>query len=95
MSPINIFKRCRKYKVESVWHCPEFLFIIFGLIIIAAIITTSALANSYGGPEAVIIISPITTAILIIIAYSIIKSFNPGNMKSGLIHSPSISIKES
>ena len=89
MSPINIFKRCRKYKVESVWHCPEFLFIIFGLIIIAAIITTSALANSYGGPEAVIIISPIITAVLIIIAYSIIKSFehlaSASEMKSEFI----------
>lgn len=74
-SHLNIFNRCSKYYVKSIWQCPEFLFFIFGIIIISAIIITNFLAKTYAGPELAAVLSIIITIPLIIIAYSITKSF--------------------
>jgi len=104
INKINIFNRCKKYGVLSVWQCPEFLFFIFGLVIIVAIVITNILAEKYAGPELAALLSMAITVLLLIIAYSIIKSFEylamTSEMKSEFIRimshelrTPLISIK--
>lgn len=104
INKINIFNRCKKYGVLTVWQCPEFLFFIFGLVIIAAIIITNILAEEYAGPELAALLSIIITVPLLIISYSVIKSFEylamTSEMKSEFIRimshelrAPLISIK--
>src|SRR3989344_1347900 len=75
LSFLNISNRCRGYGVRTIWQCPEFLFLIFGFIIIAAIFLTNNLAKHYAGPELAALLSLAVTIPLIIIAYSVIKSF--------------------
>lgn len=72
---LTLFNRCKKYNVKSIWQCPEFLFFIFGIIIIAAIIITNFLASAYAGPELAAILAIVVTIPLLIIAYSVTKSF--------------------
>lgn len=75
MKNLYFFDRCKRYNVKSVWQCPEFLFFIFGIIIITAILTTNFLARAYAGPELASILAIIITIPLLIIAYSVTKSF--------------------
>lgn len=101
---INIFKKCNKHYAGNLWQCPEFLFLIFGFIIIAAIIITNILARNYAGPELAAILSIAITIPLLIISFSITKSFEylaqASEMKSEFIkimshqlRAPLVSIK--
>lgn len=72
---LNIFKRGEEFKGLSTWQSPDFLFFIFGLVIIAAIFITNILAKSYAGPELAALLSTLITIPLVIIAYSVVKSF--------------------
>lgn len=69
------FNKCKRYNIKSIWQCPEFLFFIFGIIIIIAIIITNFLARAYAGPELAAILAISITVPLLIIAYSVTKSF--------------------
>lgn len=69
------FNRCKRYNIKSIWQCPEFLFFIFGIIIIIAIIITNFLARAYAGPELAAILAISITVPLLIISYSVTKSF--------------------
>ncbi len=102
--PLNISNRCRKYKLESIWQCPDFLFVIFGIIIICAIIAVSFVSYIYTNPEITAIVTPLIVPPLLIIAYSITRSFEylaaASEMKSEFIsimshqlRSPLVSIK--
>lgn len=75
MKNLHFLNRCKRYNIKSVWQCPEFLFFIFGIIIIIAILTTNFLARAYAGPELAAILAIIITIPLLIIAYSVTKSF--------------------
>ncbi len=72
---LNFVKQCKKYNL-SLWDCPQFLTILFGLVTIAAMIGTYIIGNRIiNQPEVVALIITVTTGILMIIGYSIIKSF--------------------
>jgi len=72
---LNPLSRCRKYEI-SVFQCPEFLFVLMGLIIIASIIISYfILSKRIKDPETVILTILSITAFLIIIDYIITRSF--------------------
>lgn len=72
---LNIYAQCRRYGL-SLWQCPQFLFLIMGLIIIVAIFTAYAIGTQYvGDPELVALIILFITAILFVIAVVITQSF--------------------
>lgn len=72
---LNIIAQCRKYRL-SIWQCPQFLFLVMGIIIIGAGFSAYAIGNRYvAEPEMVaLIVIGITTA-LFILAFAIIQGF--------------------
>ena len=72
---LNIVAQCRKYGL-SVWQCPQFLFLIMGLVITISTLTAYAIGTRYiEEPRMVALIVLLTTAILFIIAVIITDSF--------------------
>ncbi len=71
---LNIVKKCRDYGV-GLWQCPTFLFIIMGVIIIGSMLITYFVALIFVEPEIVIGLIVAETIILLIISFSIVKSF--------------------
>lgn len=72
---LNFVKQCRKYNL-TLWECPQFLTILFGLVTIVAMISTYIIGNRIiSDPEVVALIIIVLTAVLMVIGYLIIKSF--------------------
>ncbi len=75
ISYINPVYTCRKYGVRP-WQCPQFLFLVMGLLIIAVIIATWLIATSkVQNPFLVDMIVLTAGAILLIISFIITNSF--------------------
>lgn len=74
-SQLNIVSNCKKYKV-SLWQCPQFLFLIMGLIIIFTSIGIYLIGNRYvEQPQFVALIVLVISAVLFVISSIIIQSF--------------------
>ena len=75
LAQLNIIAQCKRYGF-SLWQCPQFLFLIMGIIIGIAAITSYAIATRYiADPQlAALMVFSITT-ILFIIANIITRSF--------------------
>ena len=74
-SQLNFPAQCRKYRIP-LRQCPQFLFLIMGLIIIFSSLVSYALGMRYiKDPEIVILIVLFITAVLLIIANVISQSF--------------------
>ena len=71
---LNIFGQCKEYGV-SVWQCPQFLFVLMGLIIIISILVTNAVAKEFADDYIVALIVLGLTAILFVIGNIIVNSF--------------------
>ena len=72
---LNISARCRRYSL-SIWQCPQFLFLIMGIIIIITALILYFIGTHYFiNPEIVALIVLSITAILFIIAYTITSGF--------------------
>ena len=72
---LNIVAQCRKYGL-SVWQCPQFLFLIMGLVITISALTAYAIGTRYvEDPRMVALIVLLTAAILFIVAVIITNSF--------------------
>ena len=75
LSQLNILAQCKMYGL-SLWQCPQFLFLIMGIIIIGSTLTAYAIGTRYiEEPELVALIILLITAILFIIAAIITRSF--------------------
>lgn len=74
-SEFNVIRQCQRYRL-SLWQCPSFLFIIMGLIIISAMAATYFIARLYTGPEIIILLEALITAILFIVGHLIIRGFD-------------------
>ena len=76
LSQLNVFNQCQKYGV-SLWQCPQFLFLIMGLINISSSMATWLIGNRFiDSPEAVTLIVLSVTVVLFVIAFIITQSFD-------------------
>ncbi len=74
-SQFNIIAQCRRYGL-SLWQCPQFLFLIMGIIIIGTAVIAYAIGNRYiEDPALIALIILLLTAILFIISFIIIQGF--------------------
>ncbi|MCD6147788.1 HAMP domain-containing histidine kinase [bacterium] len=74
-SQLDFFGQCRKYDIP-ISQCPQFLFLIMGLVIISSSIITYALGTRYiRDPEIALLLVLSITAVLLILAYLISRSF--------------------
>jgi signal transduction histidine kinase len=74
LESLNVSKQCQKYGVR-LWQCPQFLFLLMGVIIIISILTTNFVAKRFVDPEIVALIVLGLTAVLFIIGHVIIAGF--------------------
>lgn len=75
LSQLNIPGQCKRYGI-SLWQCPQFLFLIMGLVITISALTAYAIGTRYvEDPRMVALMVLLTTAILFIIAIIITNSF--------------------
>jgi len=75
LDSINIAKQCRKYNL-SIWQCPQFLFLILGLVVVTSSLAIYFIGTHYSDdPEVVALIVLFVSVFLIMIDFSIIKSF--------------------
>lgn len=71
---LNLKKQCDRYQV-GLWSCPQFLFVIMGIIIIISIISTNIAVRRYAEPEISALIVIGVTAVLFAIGYAVVSSF--------------------
>jgi len=90
LSQLNIVKQCRGYGL-SLWQCPQFLFLVMGILIIIASITSYVIGNRLiSDPQAVVLIVLSVAIFLFILSFTITKSFErlaeASRMKSEFIN---------
>lgn len=72
----NIRSQCRKYGL-SLWQCPQFLFLVMGMIIIVSTLLTYAIGSHYiDNPQIVVLITLLLSIFLFIIAFTVTQSFD-------------------
>ena len=73
---LNLSAECKKYGV-GLWECPQFLFLVMGLIIIFVLsVVNYLLVNNYvDSPEIVAFASLIVTAISLVVSFGIMRGF--------------------
>ncbi len=72
---LNIVEQCKKSGV-SLWQCPQFLFVLMGIVILITISLAYLIgARFIDNPELVAIIVMIITGILLVISFIITRSF--------------------
>ena len=71
---LNVKRQCAEYGV-GLWQCPQFLFIIMGIIIILAIAITNITARVYADPEIAALIAMSVAAFLFIVGHLIVRAF--------------------
>ena len=75
LSQFNLPAQCKKYGL-SLWQCPQFLFLVMGIVIIGSSLITYAIGQRYiDDPQYVALIVLLISAILFVIAGSIIQGF--------------------
>lgn len=76
LSQLNVRAQCKKYGL-SLWQCPQFLFLIMGIIIIAATVVTYIIGNHYiNDPLLVSLIVLGLVIVLFTISFIITQSFD-------------------
>lgn len=75
VSQLNIINQCRKYGIP-VWQCPQFLFLLMGVVIIITSVTIFLIGTKYiSDPEFIVLIVLTLTIFLLVIAFVIMQSF--------------------
>jgi len=90
LSQLNVLSQCRRYGL-SPWQCPQFLFLVMGIVIIISSIISYLIGAQYiADPEVVVFIVLSIATILFIISYIITRSFErlaeASRMKSEFIN---------
>ncbi len=74
LDELNIIARCKKYGI-SIWQCPQFLFVLMGIVImITAVVTYTLGTRVAADPETVLLIVLALTVVLFVITFSITRS---------------------
>lgn len=71
---LNIKESCGRYHI-ALWQCPQFLFIVMGLVVIVAIIFTNLMARLYTEPEVAAMIVLVVTAFLFTVGTMLVRAF--------------------
>lgn len=72
---LNIVEQCKKYNL-SLWQCPQFLFLVMGIIIVVSSLTAYAFGTRYiEDPLTVALIIQLLAGILLVMATIITRSF--------------------
>lgn len=75
MESLNPLTSCKKWGV-SLWQCPQFLFLLMGVIIIGVILATySIAAYQIGDPKIVALVVLVIAFVLLILDFIITRSF--------------------
>ncbi len=75
VSDLNVFAQCKKYNL-SLWQCPQFLFLVMGLIIIISSLFAYAFGTRYiEDPLVVALIIQFLAILLLVIDVIITRSF--------------------
>lgn len=75
LEQLNIASQCRRYGI-SLWQCPQFIFLMMGLVIIFSSLATYLIGNRYiNDPYLVSLVVLLVTLVLFILAAMISKSF--------------------
>ena len=75
LAQLNIVSQCRRYRL-SLWQCPQFLFLVMGIIIITVSILSYTIGTKYTeNLEMVVLIVLALVTVLLIITFTIIRSF--------------------
>lgn len=75
LDSLNFIKQCRKYDL-SVWQCPQFLFLILGLVVIVSSIAIYFIGTRYSDSPEIIALIVLTVAVfLMAIGFTITRSF--------------------
>ncbi|MFH1575349.1 MAG: HAMP domain-containing sensor histidine kinase [Candidatus Nealsonbacteria bacterium] len=91
LEQLNIRATCKRYGL-GMWRCPQFLFLLMGLVIITTSLITYFLGTRYvADPGTVSLIVLILTVILFVITFSITKSLE-GLAEANRLKSEFISI---
>lgn len=73
---LNLFKECRDYGL-SIWQCPSFIFLVLGLVNIAAMVGTYIIASRYTDqPEIAALIVIGVSAFIFIISQAVTQGFD-------------------
>lgn len=74
-SKLNIVEQCKKYNL-SLWQCPQFLFLVMGIMIVVSSLTAYAFGTRYiEDPLTVALIIQLLAGVLLIMAAIITRSF--------------------
>jgi len=75
LSQLNIPAQCRRYNL-SLWQCPQFLFLVLGLLVIIVSIATYLIGTHFiADPQTVAIIVVLIAAVLFIVDFLILNGF--------------------
>jgi len=90
VAQFNIIAQCRQYGLP-LWQCPQFLFLVMGLVIIVTSVSSYLIGARYvADPSLVALIVVFVTGILFIMAFVITRSFErlaeASRMKSEFIN---------
>ncbi|OGZ26992.1 MAG: hypothetical protein A2365_02715 [Candidatus Nealsonbacteria bacterium RIFOXYB1_FULL_40_15] len=90
LSQLNVVAQCRRYGVP-IWQCPQFLFVIMGVVIIITSLMSYLIGNRYiSNPETVVMIVLTVSVFLFILSFTITRSFEKlaeaSRMKSEFIN---------
>lgn len=75
LQQLNLIAECRKYRL-SLWQCPQFIFLMIGLVIIVALLLTYFLGTKFiSDPLMIALVVLSLTAVLLVLDFIITQSF--------------------
>ena len=71
---LNIYSQCKELNV-GLWSCPQFVFLIMGLVIIGTILITYNIGQNYVDAQVIVLIVLLVTVFLFVMSFVIVRAF--------------------